>query len=519
LVYNLAVDLDQLRVIKLGREQRPLLSDSISIGGVPFNSNTTTSYYSDNIELTEFELNHERIFDEAHLARAAHKSLNKNTVSCNITSLFTGKLESAGSEVYLKMKRNYAEFIKAETFKCSQQEIVTCFFFSTGFNLTIDFKFAFYDTQLVTELVLIESSTAVLQLNLRKSRFELIVANQVTSWVRAEFSRAIQINRLTVLVNLDSVALELNDLRQTYSIGRDVNLAHLGLFTDKFVQINLNSENSFEFKRIFLNRNRIEDFYRPVFSSAPVSDLCSSLRKAAENRVALTTPSTHKNDKNAFASSTASTADAEPSADLSNKELFFYNVAVVALIVSVVSLVIFVAVLVIVYVREQRRNLKNRSQFNSKNRLELSLNNSCSLPNTSSIPSESSPSKNSGDSVSMVKTGNTMCSAAANNLVMRHHDPTEFVLSCASFVTVSQKHAIEDGDSMAVTVAAENYVEIGDSSSGLSCEQLKEMLVWTPSFNEYENLFYEFASFKSQAVDNARSSSLPIYDAEKQTYV
>jgi hypothetical protein len=364
--------------------------------------------------------------------------------SYNLTSMFSGKLE----RVNLKMKRNYAEFIETETLKCSKQEIATCFFSSTGFNLTVDFKFAFYDNPLVTEIVLIESSTATLQLNLKNSRFELLVANRVTSWVWAEFSRAIQINRLSLLINLDSVSLDFNDLRQTYSIERDVNLAHLGLFTDKFVQINFNRKNSFEFKQIWLNNNRIEYLYIPVFLSSHVSELCSSSTKTVKNKVeTLTTPSANKNDENALVSSTTLITDADPSADLSNKELFFFNFSVLILIASVVILVIFVAVLVIVYVREQRRCLQKRNQFNSKNRLELSLNNSCSLRNTSSISSESLPSQDLTHSVLAVKAGKTV-----------------------GFV---------------------------DLFSDLSCDQLKEMLVWTPSFNEYENFFHEFASFKN----------------------
>jgi hypothetical protein len=517
-VYNLLMDLDQSRVVKLNNMS--LISiDSVYIGGMTLREqakfNTYTSgYYLDKVEIKNFELNNANLFTDKYMNQAAQRSIRNDMAACNVSSLFSNKAENANNKIYLKMKRNYAEFIEAEASQFSNKSRTNTTCFSGGFNFTIDFAYAFEDTLLVSEIRLIESDNSVLRLNLIKSRFELLINSQVVASIRADFSRAVSTNRLILLADLGTISFQLNDLKQDFPIKED-NLSHFQLFTSSFIQIDLNHENNFEFKQLYVNKNRIEALYRPVFSSLPITNICSNEKKVTRIEETISTTNPNNVNKNAF--STVST-DIN-STELTTREFFFYNIAVVALIISVFSLIVFLVVLIGVYIREQRKRLRNRSQFNSKNRLELSLNNSCSLPNTSSMPSESSPSKNSGDSLSMTRT-NTLCSsnalintnATSNNMIFvpgaLKVDSIEFKIDCDGLVKPAQSMN-----------PAENYVEIADVCAGLTFEQLKHMLNWVPTFNEYENLFYEFGALKNQEHSDEKFVDFPIYDAEKQTYV
>ncbi len=443
-------------------------------------------------------------FDYFYISGNYSNSLSINSVQLNYNELIVNKEKRnqcsmidyrSNTKTYLKMRPNYERYMNIKSDSIST------------YNLTLLFELntSKLDTNR-EQLILLESDeSTVLLANFLTNRLEFFIENGLIAWI--DLQPTFTQNKLELALSSTNIYLKLNAIDKKFAFLNP----KFDLFTQNSLSVTFNLQ-IIKLKEVFIMDETLESIYEPYFKS----DLCLyDLRTSTTTSQIINMLSNQFTTKLRPLTTTqrSNPSSKQQSNNYSDENLYF-NMALISLSIAFFILLILAAVLVMVLRLINTRDKLNgqRSKFNSKNRLELSLNNSCgtmlpqNMSNSSSV--NESPTRNS--EFTSIAT-NTLLNLTQNQII---------VLKSSN---ISQSNNV-----------AENYLEIEDNLNQNinnnfnrgeiqidenSLCQLKPMLYWQPSFSDYANLFYEFREFYNELEKTKNFKLYVSAESDFQTFV
>ena len=173
------ISLNQEKIIPLNNYSEFLIRQ-LYIGGTnKFEFlNYVTSFYSDQIEIADFLLNNENLFDYEPVLSEQNYNIND-----------------------FVMKNSYKEFLTIEKYLNS---------FRNGFSL--NFNFYSNVNLFLNSRVLIESENSLIYLNSNKRRLEFYLQNELITWIGFNnFYNSTKVNKFVIRIKQNNSYLSLND--------------------------------------------------------------------------------------------------------------------------------------------------------------------------------------------------------------------------------------------------------------------------------------------------------------------
>lgn len=483
------MDLSQSKIVFLNNFsfRNEYFVSQIYIGGMNQTKNLgfIRNYYSDQMEVANFKLNNLNLFD---------KNSYKNIIGHDLYE--KSFLRSNQNELELRIKQSYKEFLAMEKtiFLTKANELNS---FVKGFNLSLNFFFNSNSTENSTEFIFLETKNSILMLNLETNKIEFYVFNELKAWIDYE---VYDFNRFNLLVQPGLIKLSLNSIQKEFKNDDTLNLDYYDLFLSNFLIIK--TQNLGCLTDFLINDLSFSTYYYQQDNSifglfCPPQN--SILKVLDENAIDLKVVKTTLN------------TNSSP------------NPLIITIFVS--SLIAFCAIVsiivnILIRKRNTKRQINNRNQitsetnlhfadskFNSRNPLEISLN----------ISSENSPMSSGSSSISGLTTSHSLSRNTMQTMII-NNGKQDCYLNCSTL------KANQDNYFECDPIQLKNRFDKNELFNQNDLDQLRNVLNWVPSFNNYTNVLSEFEKLTNknhiciqQIIFNSNTNFYDEYD--KQTFV
>lgn len=407
-------------------------------------------------------------------------------------------------------------------------------FLAKEFSLTLEYISNLNKTaENLTEIVLVKSKTSLLMINLLSSQIEFHFENELRAWIDVgDSNEGKKFNELNITISPGLIQMDLNgnmeknfEFQESSSLGYD-------LFTSSIINLHSNfklNENFLCVKKLIINDNNHNS---KTYPRKNVNSTCES-----------------------FLDQFKPSEDLE-SFGLTRTNLLLINPSplIVTIIVSImISLFAITSIILSIFLRRKNKklSLKNDpnqlnsesninfadSKFNSRNQLEISLNSS----------TENSPALSASSSISALTASHSLSRHTVQSLINNSVNKQELYLNCSTLkFDRFQGNYLEYDTDVSKSSNHDNYfirnlknnqsnsnkflheTDLSSMFNANDFQQLKNLLNWVPTFNQFSNVINEFEKFQPQEQnylnDNLASnpflSSANFYDQyDKQTFV